>query len=225
MTKIPHSNDNPPNWYTAFKSPEWWLVIAAFATIIVIGLQTIETRRAAQATRDSVGAIQQQGQTFVSKERARVRVHLRPLILVRKHDIAYVVEFTVINVGPTPAFIMDSGHAGYLRPKQGLDIQGTEPTTLPISELPKEMLHNAPTGAYAIYMGNKAENEVIADIKAERLIVWVDGFVKYRDVFGQNQETRFRCFWQFPPWRGIYGEDIAGAGNWVPYPPEENYET
>ncbi|MGC1160370.1 MAG: hypothetical protein WA891_21440 [Acidobacteriaceae bacterium] len=45
------SNDQPPHWYT---SPEWWLCILGVPTLVFIGAQAKETRKAAEAARDSI---------------------------------------------------------------------------------------------------------------------------------------------------------------------------
>lgn len=51
---ISTANPDSPKWYAPFKRPEWWLVGVGLVTLGIIGWQAIETRRAAQAMRDSL---------------------------------------------------------------------------------------------------------------------------------------------------------------------------
>ncbi len=51
-----------PEWYASLERPDWWLVIAAFLTLGTICWQSVETRRAARATQQSVAAITLQTQ-------------------------------------------------------------------------------------------------------------------------------------------------------------------
>ncbi len=48
QTKTEATKNQPPKWY---ESPEWVLVIVGIVTCFVIGWQSWETRRAAEATR------------------------------------------------------------------------------------------------------------------------------------------------------------------------------
>ena len=74
-------DDNSPKWYATLKRPEWWLVFVAFLTLGVIAWQAWETRRAVQVGRDSAKATNQNLELFISKERARLRIEMRPLDL------------------------------------------------------------------------------------------------------------------------------------------------
>ena len=50
----------PPSWYAPLQKPDWWVVIVAGLTGIVIGWQSFETRRAATATERSIRAVRRQ---------------------------------------------------------------------------------------------------------------------------------------------------------------------
>ncbi|HTU32219.1 MAG TPA: hypothetical protein VMF66_00290 [Candidatus Acidoferrum sp.] len=81
--------DNHSLWY---KRPEWWLVVAAFATMGVIAWQSIETRRAATATRDSVAEIKQQAGLMKRQTKSihhqAVQVRRQTKILAESADAA-----------------------------------------------------------------------------------------------------------------------------------------
>jgi hypothetical protein len=64
------SAGEPLQWHTAVKQPDWWLFFAAIATLLVIIWQTIQTRRAAEATRDAAKAALLQANHMVTSERA-----------------------------------------------------------------------------------------------------------------------------------------------------------
>ncbi len=57
--KTTSSDAESPNWYA---SPEWWLFIIGVPTLLVFGWQAFETRRAAEATRDSVDLMERQAE-------------------------------------------------------------------------------------------------------------------------------------------------------------------
>jgi hypothetical protein len=57
--KTASADTQPPHWYTL---PEWWLFILGVPTLFVFGWQAFETRRAAEATRDSVDLMERQAE-------------------------------------------------------------------------------------------------------------------------------------------------------------------
>ena len=61
---------------------------------------------------------------------------------------------------------------------------------------------------------------MISEINLNRLVVGVRGFIKYRDVFDRDRETRFRWVWKF-------NQHFGGAtGDWEKCGAEEdNQET
>lgn len=66
------SESRSPRWYTPLKRPEWWLVILGFPTLFFVGWQAWESRKAANASRDSAEAL-------VKSERAWVIADLIPM--------------------------------------------------------------------------------------------------------------------------------------------------
>lgn len=54
------------HWSESLNQPEWWVVVAAFLTLFVISWQSIETRRAAEATQKSAAAVE--GQSVILRD-------------------------------------------------------------------------------------------------------------------------------------------------------------
>lgn len=92
--------NSAPTWYADLKRPEWWLVVAAFVTLGVIAWQAIETRRAAQATKEAAEAALLNAQAVVNAERAWLTVTARAY----GHERFY---FEATNHGKTPAEIVN----------------------------------------------------------------------------------------------------------------------
>src|SRR5208282_3402851 len=85
-----------PKWYAAVQWSNWALVLIAGVTALVIYLQTIATRKAAEATRDSVEIV-------IKKERARVRMIVNEPALYPAANTW--VRWTLENYGATHASI------------------------------------------------------------------------------------------------------------------------
>lgn len=80
---VPSSKPTPdsPRWYAPLEKSEWWLVLLGFMTLGFVGWQAFETRKAAEATKDSVNAAygsmqfaQAQWDLARNKERARIEI-------------------------------------------------------------------------------------------------------------------------------------------------------
>ncbi len=84
------TNVDPPEWYTAIKRPEWWLVIVGFGTLIVVGWQTRILGRSVAVAEKSVNA-------FVSKERAWIFMRAK---ITDDLNVTFYAE----NRGASPAY-------------------------------------------------------------------------------------------------------------------------
>jgi hypothetical protein len=51
-----------PVFYAALKQPEWWLVAAAFLTLLIVYLQAREMGKATQEMKKSTDAVQRQSE-------------------------------------------------------------------------------------------------------------------------------------------------------------------
>ncbi len=216
----PKSNNSSPRWYA---SPEWAGVIVAAIGIGVIGWQSWETRRAAQASTQNI-------ELYINKERARVRVELKPLILPAKvtAESPYTaVDFRVSIYGPTDAFITDSSCAAYVFPEEIIEQPNIlDRVMFPVHNLtPVIPANSEPLNCFA-FLGfeNDTDNLLLAEVKAGRMFVGIRGFIKYRDVFDRERETFFRYVWRSP--HKIPGLDDFDHADWVKSGrPEENRKT
>ena len=128
------SNDATPNQTpSGYKPPEWVLPLIAIITAGFICWQSWETRKASQATKDSVGHIERQAgimdeQLTEAKESRDIQtktliLQYRPRIIVRhatakafskeigegvfSEPVRCVVAFQIVNIGGSPAHIVD----------------------------------------------------------------------------------------------------------------------
>jgi hypothetical protein len=99
------SDSDAPKWYAAFKRPEWALVLIGILTAGVIGWQSYETRKAAQASAESAEITQKQ---FVASNRPRIVIREVRLIGVPTTHPKVSVSFNIANAGSTPAQITES---------------------------------------------------------------------------------------------------------------------
>jgi len=194
-------NDDSPKWYAALKRPEWWLVLVAFLTLAVIAWQAWETRRAVEIGRDSASATNKNLELFISKERARLKIGMRPLDLAADKT-NHTVDFTVTSYGATPAFIVEAKCGAGEWPLHAID----DPYLMDMAmtniyaypSFPTSISPNAkPIESYSFLFLDDARDLMLPEVKADRLFVVVRGFIKYRDVFDRERETRFRYVWKY----------------------------
>jgi hypothetical protein len=242
-------------WQLFLNNPEWALVVVGILTILVIGWQAVETRRAAQATQISAKAIQQQiavmeRQTkatedaatsakdtaestkqsiemMISKERARLRIDLKKLNVSPKTLAVYTIDFTVAIDGPTAAYIVDTGCVAFALPLPNIDSIGAGDAVISsLSLLPKVIPpHSSPLEQFAIFIiGDRNAENMISEINNDRLFVGIRGFIKYKDVYGRNRDTRFRYVWKFYKFPSL--PETERFGSWEKCGAEdENCET
>jgi hypothetical protein len=175
--------------------------------------------------KDSAEAARSSVEMFISKERARLRIELKPLLLTPKYGSAYTVDFTVSIYGATPAFIVQTACVTYVLPLEAIESpQAGDAVIFPIFSLPPVIpASNPPQDRFAfLHLDEQNGSMLIAEIKAGRLFVGVRGFIKYRDVFDRNRETSFRYVWKYSSIYGLGGD----YGNWEKCgTKEENQDT
>jgi hypothetical protein len=214
----------------------WALVVVGVGGIIVavrtlkaiatqariMSHQSVILRHQTRATEKAAKAADKNIEIFISKERARLRVDLKWLILPEPPDRPYTVDFAVSVYGATDAYIVESGCVAYVLPWEHIgEPEVADAAMFPIPSLPKVISPNAPSEQYAFFTGENMQ-ELLPDIKRHRLFVGVRGFIKYKDVFDRDRETRFRDVRKFSP----YGEAQSGNGTWEPCGAEDdNKET
>lgn len=176
--------------------------------------QAIVSTTAARAAAQNI-------ELYISKERARLRVEMKPLELPDKPDPAYSVDFTVSIYGPTDAFITESLCVAYIFPEQVIDNPDLgDRVMFPIHPLPAVIpAKNTPLDCYAF----PGDEFLIAEARNRRMLIGVRGCIKYRDTFERERETTFRYVWRYAEKMYGLGPDY---GDWVKNGrPEENRET
>jgi len=189
---------------------------------------------AASAARDNAIAAQEGSETakqsvemFISKERARLRIDLKPLKLSPIFGSIYAVDFAVCLYGATPAFVVEARCTAHELPSSAIDEpELMDRAMLPMRSVPSVMSPGAQpmeSSAYLFFDG-EAKDLMLSEIKADRFFVVVRGFIKYRDVFDCDRETKFRYVWKYSPYSPQTTPDRFGE--WEKCgPADDNIET
>jgi hypothetical protein len=181
--------------------------------------------RSVTATEKSASAASENIELYISKERARLRIEMKPLSLPAVPDPAYTVDFAVSIYGSTPAFITESLCVAYIFPWEVVDNPELgDKIMFPIHSLPVTIpANNQPLDCYVFLSHNTdSENFFIGEAREKRMFAGIRGVIKYMDVFGRKRETAFRYTWNY---LGMYGLSPE-LGEWVKSgSPEENSET
>jgi hypothetical protein len=176
-----------------------------------MGTQTAASAIASAAAMKSAEAAIQNVEVFVSKERARLRIEAEKLKL--EPPVEYSIQevwHTVANHGSTPAFVVDSGSIAYVSDSD----QPSEKQVLlpPLMGYESVILPNAkPLRKSTFFVGNKLTKADIAAIDDGKCFVHVHGFIKYKDAFDRERETRFKYVWQII----CRFEDGDNVGHWL----------
>jgi len=197
------SNNQSPEGDTA---AQWILVVATVITAAFICWQAWETRKAAEATKESVGLIKQ-------KERARVRVDAVELRFVggdvrrkgppRPSD---GIEFKVFCYGATDAFILETCYQLWIGPEMASEPPPNIPFNLPKVIRPAD-------GGIAQFepIDWLTDSMMVEAVKGgSRMTTFVMGFrvlIKYRDVF--QRETHWQAQSTYT-WKLTY---LTGGGS------------
>lgn len=205
-------SNETPHWYTF---PEWWLVIVAIPTLVLVWYQSRETARSAKAAEDGI-------KLMIDKERARLTLDIEDLDLSPKSG-ACEVNLKVSIFGTTPAFILDTKCAAFIGPKELMeDPEASDRAMHPFYSFPSVIPPGSnPIDAFA-FIGFVTEDGIELEIQAVKqhdLFVGIRGFITYRDVFDRERRTSFRYF-------SDYSEIPGLANGWVKCGrPEENRTT
>jgi hypothetical protein len=205
-TNAEKASDDPPNWCAALKRPEWWLVIIAAFTGMVIAWQAMEMAKATkameastEATEKSVTLLDKQSILMINAQRAWIMVD------IEWQQGAHIHESSVDGVENTGISVIflcrNEGQSFGQITEQGYVLKIVD---LP---LPKEPdFSNIEILRYStehIAANTPGEPYHIGDICNGRRqlnnMMVLYGRVKYRSVYGEH-ETRF-------------GYTITGIGN------------
>jgi hypothetical protein len=149
---------------------------------------------------------------FVSKERARLRIEMKPLRIMPKHDEVRTVDFVVSIHGPTPAFVVESACVTYVWDWNMMELPDVgDRVMFPIHPLPPVVPSNSPAlECFSfVLLGAEEKSVLIDEVKAGRMFVGIRGFIKYRDVFDRDRKTSFRYAWKYSSMYGLgteYGD-------------------
>jgi len=149
----------------------------------------------AEAARLNAEAAKEMLELIISKERARIRVEITALKLALREALAHTVEYTIRLYGSTEARITESGAEAYVSDSAG-------PRTikdsflLPIS-LPQVITPDVRTISVMafLYPKLKLDNADVDSINERKSFVHFHGFIKYKDVFERERETKFQYTW------------------------------
>lgn len=143
----------------------------------------------ASAARSSAAAAKDSVDVIVSKERARLRVELAPFYL--NFGAPSPANYAVQLQGKTDAFVLDSHAAVYVSDSREPDpsLDTGKPMPLPNAITPQSPVVKARDVLHPF------SDEEIENIRQRKSFVHFTGFVRYKDVFDGEHETRFNRVW------------------------------
>jgi hypothetical protein len=191
------SKAEPPHWYA---SPEWWLCILGVPTLIIIGWQANETRKAA-------GAALLNAQSVLDSERAWLTAEVLNFEQPQPKSNMIWIEVAINNRGKTPARVHSIVATSRLVPTPD-SIADATPGKLPpypdfsdtnrVIELREYDLVVAPEytfGHIHVYIWPREWDQ----IRARKLSLHVYGTIEYSDtVKGGSHATSFCSIYAVP---------------------------
>jgi len=187
--KAQDNSDKLPCWHILFAWPNGITAWAIIATLFVIGWQSIEAANAAKAAQLSA-------QFAIDSERAWMIAKMdKPIIPLERERWFFATIPKLTNKGKTPAFIVEIGNAiAVLARNERLP-------AIPSGYEERNIFRSEGRGI-SIPPEGEAGKGIVHEIEDPTpfhkgdSILWVHGYVKYRDVFVEEiRETRycFRC--------------------------------
>ncbi len=139
---------------------------------------------------------------IINKERARIRVEMKKLDLSLTGIGVNAVEYTVRLYGSSEARIIDSGAEVSIdaSPEPIVKEGYMMPAGLPEVMTPVNPVHEKST----LFMPMSAMNPDLVDkIQGRKAFVHFRGFIKYKDIFEKERETKFLYLWNVTEWAVI----------------------
>jgi hypothetical protein len=234
--------DCVPCRYKLLAWPEGITAWAILATLFVVGWQSWETRRAAQAGQSSVAAVEhqsalmkrqadlmeQQNKATRDKERARIMVSVSRLEKLHIGiDPGNRIFIHVENVGPTQAQNV-RGEAEAVAAVDGFDFldsmdAGDQDLVIPNVLRPNQ----SPIETWAFFFIPDEWSEEIGIVNP-RIAITLHGSVRYEDIFGDNHVTPFNYRLSIPrtlKWAGNDVAEVPPLSRWRPIDAETNRAT
>ena len=183
----------------------------------VMSEQLSAVKETASASSLSAAAAKESIERIISKERARLRVELQPFYL--NFNAPSPACYTVQHEGSTDAFVVDSHVSVYVSPSRDPDRSCVNGRPMPI---PRIIGAQNPVVAAEDVL-HPFTREEIDEIRQLKSFVHFTGFIRYKDVFEGEHETRFNRVWSIARMNHLNGEpftywELCGTA-------EENVET
>jgi hypothetical protein len=227
-THTSESKADSPHWYAPFERPDWLLVFVGVGTLIFIGVQAREMKRATQAMKESTTEVKRQADIMerqtkatedtakaardnmdllVAKERACIEIEPRGWKICATVDpLPYSsVTFAVRCHGATRAEIVEAVARATVSDSCEAPLNKTY---LPMSLAPT-LISGSTTEKEAFLFDDlpEIEEEVSSSTFGDpRMIIHFWGYVRYADIFGGRWKRSFRYMWA-PP-------NPYGGGQW-----------
>ena len=183
----------------------------------VMAEQLAAVKETASASSMSATAAKESIERIISKERARLRIELQPFYL--NFNAPSPANYTVEHEGSTDAFVVDSHVSLYVSPSRDPDRSCVNGRPM---QIPRIIGAQNPVVAAQDVLHPFTSQE-IDDIRQLKSFVHITGFIRYKDVFEGQHETRFNRVWSIARMNHLNGEPFTYwelCGN-----AEENVET
>jgi hypothetical protein len=159
-----------------------------------------DTASAASAT---AIAAKENVELIVRKERARLRIDLEPFYL--NFNAPSAASFTIQHQGSTDAFVLNSRAAIYVSESRDPDPLVGSGKPLPIPNV----IRAKDPAVVAQDVLHPFTREEIDSIRQLKSFVHFTGFVRYKDVFDGEHETRFNKVWSIARVNNLGGEPFT----------------
>jgi hypothetical protein len=210
------TNSTPPARNTSLERPQiwwrdsnWWLVIIAACTGCVIGWQSLETRRAAEGAFLAAQASMAQIEHSKAVQRAQIRIEFVDPSFSFNGE-GYPVLFRVIVDGTTRAYVLDESILAYVGESKRTETmrRGLE---IPRHIAPEESSFEGHTLIHVSERVATPETDMNELYLARNgnLTLFVEGHIRYRDIFGDEWLLSIDRYWDFPT--GMWG---TGKGDY-----------
>jgi hypothetical protein len=195
-----------------------WGVWAFSGLLVIVGfLQIWLLRGTLRSLQHQTALMERQ----INKERARIRVELKPFKLVNASEAAaQLIHYTVTFYGSAYAFIGEETFQVELADSANEVIT---PYRIPSDDLPTVIAPGAPPDERLETL-EMTQFEIDSIIHGKSFIHFC-GRIKYRDFSEIDRETTISCVWK--SWGARRKRSISGGGGrWEKIgPPEANHET
>jgi hypothetical protein len=178
----------------------WWadllLAIVGVGTLIVVCVQAQRMKEHAEEFKKIAAAAFLNAQAVINAERAWMVANAENLHIPHSQWSNEIVGFDIrcVNKGKTPAFLLEMGNHGITHPRG---------TLLPAVQPPYEPQYVEKWDGDGLPLQPGADmvrHLIIITSCPEKIHIgqddlWIYGYIKYRDAFGVDRETRYCFLW------------------------------